>query len=190
MPSYAQARVSEALDLIHAAAYNCGVLRPGDLYHAHKRRTNFSSSFWVSSSLLAAFLPPSAVSRVGMSELENIYGGFFVGLVLNAMYVKFLRSAPTAVPCASVGTDDPSLCDHRSFPPFESLPARYSFHGFTTVQIWLYYRTYTNDRICAKLVVGFLWLLQTFQVSLVGHFGVLMSHSSWKVPVGTDSVMF
>ncbi|KAF8312179.1 uncharacterized protein EI90DRAFT_731952 [Cantharellus anzutake] len=158
MPSYAQARVSEALDLIHAAAYNCGVLRPGDLYHAHKRRTNFSSSFWVSSSFLAAFLPPSAVSRVGMSELENIYGGFFVGLVLNAI-----------------------------------------FHGFTTVQIWLYYRTYTNDRICAKLVVGFLWLLQTFQVSiatyssyrsLVGHFGVLMSHSSWKVPVGTDSVMF
>ncbi|KAF8314610.1 uncharacterized protein EI90DRAFT_418906 [Cantharellus anzutake] len=60
--------------------------------------------------------------------------------------------------------------------------------GVITVQAFLYYRRFPTDHISLKFAVGFLWLVQTFQVitstvsvrmTFIHHFGVQSSTTVW-----------
>jgi len=66
--------------------------------------------------------------------------------------------------------------------------------GIITVQAILYFQRYPGDRIATKAVVGFLWLLELFQVAastlsvysnLIGHFYIPSTHNPWYNSIGT-----
>ncbi|KAF8552651.1 hypothetical protein OG21DRAFT_1486033 [Imleria badia] len=46
-----------------------------------------------------------------------------------------------------------------------------AFWGVTSIQTYIYYQRYPNDRLALKLVVALLWILDTFDVCLTSHIG-------------------
>ncbi|KAF8334918.1 uncharacterized protein EI90DRAFT_3048876 [Cantharellus anzutake] len=77
--------------------------------------------------------------------------------------------------------ESPSTFKHLAVGAFSGIVLQAALLGVITIQTFLYYKRFSEDHFFQKTVIGFLWLMQMFQVIaslyvftwIVEHFGKL-----------------